>query len=255
MTIASKEFLAAYAYLFLVDPSRLYASGKQYIQYEKEEPGYGLGILKGYSRAFSPELKNPMSHEAIQEIHKAVMVHLPEIPPGKYKTACNCFAIFMANEKACTGTASMEGFLEFLNNSVLPQSSIHSVSFFCPKIDFSITLKESFELFSESGTLKIKTMHELFNNGASFDQMLPVPEALVFDPDRDIPRIKAAFEQSGPTVNLQETQHGEMLGFMNSINSMPKELVLSENFSRILVGKLDSIFSSTPSNKFFRMTA
>lgn len=245
MTIANKEFLAAYAYLFLVDPSRLYASGKQYIQYEKEEPGYGLGILKGYSRAFAPEQKNPMSHKAIQEIHKAVTAHLPEATPGKYKTACNNFSIYMDNEKTCTGSASWDGFLEFLDTSVSLPNSIHSISFACPKSDLRIALKESFELVKESGSLKVKTTHQdVLDAGYSFDFMFPIPKPLVYDPRRDNPRIKAAFYQSGPTANLKEINESKELFFINAINSMPADLVPPERFSQTLLETLDTIFDS-----------
>ncbi|MES2212497.1 MAG: Fic family protein [Pseudomonadota bacterium] len=251
MPFASKEFLADYAYLFLVDPSRLYsldkkyASGKQYDFYEKEEPGYGLGILKGYCYAFSPELTNPMSHTAILGVHKATMAHSHECIAGEYKTNCNNFTLCLSTEKTCTSNVSLGGFLEFLNTSLLPPNSVHSVTFHCPKQgDIAIMLKESFELLNVDGTLMVRTMHQELIDAGYLDPRTLVPAPVVYEPSRDNPRIESALKQGGAVADLRQINYGKELFFIPAINSMPEDLVLDKKFNQTLVQKLDAIFES-----------
>ena len=245
----SRKFVESHSYLFIIDPSLLLSSAnKQLVAYEKEEPGYTNGILKGYQCAFDPKILNPMSHQVLQAIHQAAMAHDPKTTPGQYKKMGNHFSIYarpLNNPQICTQNASIQGFYEFLASSLLIENPLHGVTFSCPKNDLSITLQHSFSLEALNGPLRVHSVHHAFIESGLSDVFGddPIPAPLSYDPLRDNSRIEQALQMSSNAVVLETVRQEKELFFINSINSMTDNIPEGKH-NETIIRELDNIFAS-----------
>ena len=246
----SREFLSLHAFLFVIDPSRLLSNeNKQYRAYEAEEPGYGNGILKGYQYAFDPMTNKPMSHMVLQAIHKAAMSHDKTSSPGQYKQRGNHFTLFALpfnDKQVCTQNTSLAGFHEFIASSLVINNPIHSVCFSCPKDNHLLAAELGFSLQSIDGPLKMYSGHQDYVELGRTDLLCgaAIPEPLIYDSQRDNPKIEQALQCSGSSVKLKKVQAEALPFYINSVNATPYDIVPIDTLSTVLLERLDAIFAS-----------
>ena len=252
------SLMSDFLYLFLLDPSRLFAENKQYDAYEKEEPGYGLSLLRAYQYAWCQNLQGGLSHELLQGIHAQVLQHKPmgvaydgihalklrqQTPskPGQYKLVCNNFSIYATavdNPKMCNANASIEGFIEFVQSSCLSDGpKVHSIVFSNPKNDIKRSLDTSFEVIPTLKGMILKTPH---------DQLPGFGPSRVtnYDPACDIKRFEFALTHSGMGANISEIRQRAEPFYICEINSMPDDLVPPAEIREMTRRCLDRIFES-----------
>ena len=220
MPLADKTFLSHHVYLFIIDLSLFFSFGRQIPDYEAEEPGYTLGILRGYQYAFAKQdVSAPsLSHEFLKGLHKQVMHHHPEFC-GKYLTHPAHFQLFTdqnsVSGKVCTASASFEGVLEFIQSSLAIPEATHSLVLNCVGIDEQTALRESICL--EGKDRRLLMMHEV--------------KAQDYLAKRDNPIIQSALQLTG---KLQSRKHKGFLCGINSLLQSPDEVE----------SKLSAIFAS-----------
>ena len=233
-------FFREFIYLFLIDSARLYAQNKKPDDYEKEEPGFLSGMLKGYKGAWGKEINRQMSHDLLITIHALVVGHDIKCDPGRYKKACNNFPIFTnttphLKPQHCRPNASIEGFREFLTTWMIePAVKLHEIDVIFPG-QMKELLANSFKLVANGHHLEMRTSHDEIPGSGEGSVSL-------YDPQRDNVRFEYALDRCNGEYNPTQPMPNDF--YICFLNSMVDYLAPTDPlaFASALNFQLDTIF-------------
>lgn len=232
-------------YLFLIDPSKLIIYNKNYADYEKEEPGYSLNLLKAYKKAWNTPINRKINHELLRSIHKEVLGHDLKREAGQYKNSSNFFEL-LANldgsgkmNRARPNT-SLKGLSEFIETWMGDTGSkIHELKFRFLSKSIEYLVQHSFVLTRSKGKLVISSLHE---DDDLREFMLGENKIEDYCPDQDFTRIKSAMEKTINPYTREDINNQRIV--ICTVDSMPDNLINPYNLSEKNIELLDNIFDS-----------